>query len=348
MTPHRSVESLFAAAFSLIAVSAAVPTAARAQQQPQLVGEQVIQPQVERRELRLPRFPSKDIEVGLYAGTYSTENFGASAVGGLRLGYHISEDVFMQFTLAQTKVSDENFRQILPGGLNSPLLNVLNARYIIIPNEAVGQRPRADIMLLIASYPEVFRNDTVRVLENPNAMPRAWITHRVVQAQPELAAAMIEGPAFDPAETVILSPSAGTVAATQPMNPGAESVQIVEYERIPDNVESWSVAGAPELVIGSVESEGPDAFGRIDGVAVLSTGVLVVADGLNSELRAFDRSGRHVWTVGRRGEGPGEFASLVGAFAMEGDSVLALSSGRTASPRCCATSCPTGSASIRP
>ena len=69
--------------------------------------------------------------------------------------------------------------QILPGGLNSPLLNILNARYIVIPNEAVGTAARGtDIMLLIASYPEVFRNDTVRVLENPNAMPRAWIAHQ--------------------------------------------------------------------------------------------------------------------------------------------------------------------------
>ncbi|HYP62126.1 MAG TPA: YfhO family protein [Thermomicrobiales bacterium] len=124
--------------------------------------------------------------------------------------------------------------QILPDGLNSPLLNILNARYIIIPNEAVGQRPRADIMLLLASYPEVFRNDTVRILENPHAMPRAWIAHRVVQAQPELAAGMIATPGFDPAETVILSPAAGTVVTAKPANPQAESVQIVAYE--PDRV----------------------------------------------------------------------------------------------------------------
>ena len=158
MTPHRSVESLFAAAFvSLIAVSATVPTAARAQQQPQPVGEQVIQPQVERRELRLPRFPSKDIEVGLYAGTYSTENFGASAVGGLRLGYHISEDVFMQFTLAQTKVSDENFRQILPGGLFTDPKEKLtyysfSAGYNVLPGEVfIGSRhAKATAIYLVA------------------------------------------------------------------------------------------------------------------------------------------------------------------------------------------------------
>ena len=108
-------------------------------------------------------------------------------------------------------------------------------------------------------------------------------------------------------------------------------IRIVEYESMPDGLESWSVQSVPARVIGAIEGEGAEVFGRIDGVAVLSTGAIVVADGLNSELRAFDHSGRHLWTAGRRGQGPGEFASLVGAFAMVGDSVLAVSSGRTAS-----------------
>lgn len=100
-------------------VLAATSAAAWAQQAPSTqrpANEQVVVPQVERRDVKLPRFPSKDIEVGLFAGVYSTENFGASGVYGLRLGYHITEDFFVQANLAQTKVSDENFRQLLPGG----------------------------------------------------------------------------------------------------------------------------------------------------------------------------------------------------------------------------------------
>jgi outer membrane beta-barrel protein len=79
--------------------------------------EPVIQPQVERRDVKLPRIPSNDFETGLFAGTYATKNFGASAVVGVRLGYHITEDVFTEATLARTRVSDESFRQILPGGV---------------------------------------------------------------------------------------------------------------------------------------------------------------------------------------------------------------------------------------
>jgi outer membrane beta-barrel protein len=103
---------------TLTLLIALLSSAAFAQSTPstQPANEQVVVPQVERRDVKLPKFPSKDIEVGLIGGVYSTENFGAHAVYGLRLGYHITEDFFVQANLAQTKVSDQNFRQLLPGG----------------------------------------------------------------------------------------------------------------------------------------------------------------------------------------------------------------------------------------
>lgn len=79
--------------------------------------EQIVVPEVARRDIKLPRFPSNDFDVGLVLGTYSTQNFGASGVTGLRLGYHITEDYFVQSVIARTKVSDASFRQILPGGI---------------------------------------------------------------------------------------------------------------------------------------------------------------------------------------------------------------------------------------
>jgi outer membrane beta-barrel protein len=99
---------------SLLVLLASMSAFAQQTQRP--ANEQVVVPQVERRDLKMPRYPSKDIEVGIFGGVYSTENFGASGVYGLRLGYHITEDFFVQLNLAQTKVSDENFRQLLPGG----------------------------------------------------------------------------------------------------------------------------------------------------------------------------------------------------------------------------------------
>ena len=91
--------------------------AADAAASPAATTDQVVVPQVDRRDVKVPRIPSNDFEIGLLAGTYSAQNFGTSAVGGLRLGYHITEDFFVESVYAQTKVSDESFRQILPGGV---------------------------------------------------------------------------------------------------------------------------------------------------------------------------------------------------------------------------------------
>jgi outer membrane beta-barrel protein len=136
----------------LLALAALTPLWCAAQtptappQQPS--NEQVIQPQVDRRQVKLPKYPSKDFEIGLYAGSYGTQNFGTSLVSGVRLGYHISEDIFVHAVYAQTKVSDENFRQILPGGLFAQPEEKLkyynlSAGYNILPGEVFWGRNTA-------------------------------------------------------------------------------------------------------------------------------------------------------------------------------------------------------------
>jgi outer membrane beta-barrel protein len=110
--------------------------------------EQVIVPQVERREVKPPQYPSRDFAVGLFVGSYSTENFGSAPVGGLRLSYHITEDIFIDAALGQSKVSDENYRQILPGGLfanGSEKLSYysVSAGYNVLPGEVFVGRGNA-------------------------------------------------------------------------------------------------------------------------------------------------------------------------------------------------------------
>jgi outer membrane beta-barrel protein len=84
---------------------------------PAATTDQVVVPEVDRRDISVPKFPSNDFEIGTFVGTYATQNFGTSAVYGLRLGYHITEDFFVEGVYGQTKVSDQEFRQILPGGI---------------------------------------------------------------------------------------------------------------------------------------------------------------------------------------------------------------------------------------
>ncbi len=112
------------------------------------VAEQVIIPQVERREVRPPQVPSRDFALGLFAGSYATEHFGSAAVTGLRLAYHVTEDIFVDAALGQSKVSDANYRQILPGGLfatGSEKLSYysVSAGYNLLPGEVFMGRGRA-------------------------------------------------------------------------------------------------------------------------------------------------------------------------------------------------------------
>ena len=79
--------------------------------------EQAVVPEITRRDIKMPRLPSNDFEFGTYIGNYETQNFGSGLVTGLRFGYHISEDFFVEGVYAKTKVSDALFRQILPGGV---------------------------------------------------------------------------------------------------------------------------------------------------------------------------------------------------------------------------------------
>ena len=72
--------------------------------------EQVIQPQLERRDVKVPHINVDDIEVGFYRGILSIENFSAQTVTGLRLAYHVTEDFFIEGTGAKSTVSDEFFR----------------------------------------------------------------------------------------------------------------------------------------------------------------------------------------------------------------------------------------------
>jgi outer membrane beta-barrel protein len=110
--------------------------------------EPVVVPQVDRRDVRLPKYPSNDFELGAYTGAYATENFGTSWVYGARIGYHLTEDFFVQGVYAQTKVTDEAFRNILPGGIfesKTQKLNYYNLSvgYNILPGEVFLWSSRA-------------------------------------------------------------------------------------------------------------------------------------------------------------------------------------------------------------
>jgi outer membrane beta-barrel protein len=69
----------------------------------------VIEPQVERRKVKVPRIRAKDIELGGYYGEISIQDFGSQPVAGARLDYHVSEDLFLEATYGRAKGGKTSF-----------------------------------------------------------------------------------------------------------------------------------------------------------------------------------------------------------------------------------------------
>jgi len=63
---------------------------------------QVIEPGVERREIREGDIDTEDFEVGVFAGIMSVEDFESNVVYGARLAYHVTEGFFVEGTVGTT------------------------------------------------------------------------------------------------------------------------------------------------------------------------------------------------------------------------------------------------------
>ena len=81
---------------------------------------------------------------------------------------------------------------------------------------------------MTATYPEVFRNDRVRVLANDDVLPRAWVVHDVRQVSEADSLALIADGSVDPRTTALVET---TPPAVEPAPSGAtETVQVTDYE----------------------------------------------------------------------------------------------------------------------
>ncbi|HTV78993.1 MAG TPA: outer membrane beta-barrel domain-containing protein [Steroidobacteraceae bacterium] len=72
----------------------------------------VIEPEVERRNIKVPRIKSQDIELGGYIGTLNIEDFGAHRVFGVQLAYHVTEDFFFQAEAGRSKAGRTSFETL--------------------------------------------------------------------------------------------------------------------------------------------------------------------------------------------------------------------------------------------
>ncbi len=110
---------------------------------------QVIDPVVERREVKEPKIDSENFELGAFVGIMSVEDFESGVVYGARLAYHVTEGFFVEGSIGQTEAGQTSFER-LSGG--APIISDsdrtytyynLNLGYNILPGEVFLGEGRA-------------------------------------------------------------------------------------------------------------------------------------------------------------------------------------------------------------
>ncbi len=77
-------------------------------------GDPVYDPAVDRRTIDEAKIDARDIEAGLYAGILSIEDFGSDLMIGATLGYHITEDIFVETMIGASEAGKTSF-ELLAG-----------------------------------------------------------------------------------------------------------------------------------------------------------------------------------------------------------------------------------------
>lgn len=117
-----------------------------------------------------------------------------------------------------------------------------------------------------------------------------------------------------PAVAVWLLSAAATVATGQEASHGRECALA------PPNTLSRYFA---RVVAVTLQDSISNPIGSPQGLAWSPTGRIALADGGDQTIRGFNPDGTIAWSLGRRGQGPGEFLSPV-AVAFSGDTLLAV------------------------
>ncbi len=130
--------------------------------------EPVIQPEVERRDIKPAKIDTEDFEIGAYYGVMSVEDFETNPVYGVRLAYHVNESFFVEGTYGRTDVGLTSFEKlsggapILTGAQREFTYYDLSAGYNLLPGEVYFGRNRAfsgALYLLVGAGNTTFADD---------------------------------------------------------------------------------------------------------------------------------------------------------------------------------------------
>jgi hypothetical protein len=123
-----------------------------------------------------------------------------------------------------------HFIDVFGEGLYSPLLNLLNVNYIIVPSQPSQENPEGaqQFAQFEHSHPTVYEDDQTKVLENQQALPRAWIVHSVQQQTPQEALELLSSGEVDPKETALLE-EPPLEEMSEPEDASTDQASVTEY-----------------------------------------------------------------------------------------------------------------------
>jgi hypothetical protein len=120
---------------------------------------------------------------------------------------------------------------------------------------------------------------------------------------------------------VALNASLATPILSQTVRDSA-GVRIVINDRPQLSAGAWRLRKEPMLDIGGANGKPEYELHDVMGAVQLSNGTIVIANMATANLRYYDATGRHLFSAGRQGRGPGEFQQLMGVAAIQGDTVV--------------------------
>lgn len=104
-------------------------------------------------------------------------------------------------------------------------------------------------------------------------------------------------------------------------------VRIMEHRGPASSAPTWRIEPTPTLDLGGAATPNGPALYRVAEVLRLEDGRIAVANGGTNSLEFFAPDGAHLRSVGRGGDGPGEFQALSWVGRLKGDTLAAWDSG---------------------
>src|ERR671932_1319565 len=130
-----------------------------------------------------------------------------------------------------------HFVDVYEKGLNSPLLDLLNVRYIIVPSHNSQEENRRGFPHSLRrfegfehTHPTIYEDGQSKVLENPNALPRAWIVHSARKEEnPKETLRLLGSGEVDPRQEALLEEDPPQQMSQPPGGSSAEQALVEEY-----------------------------------------------------------------------------------------------------------------------